>query len=698
MEKKLFRVGVDIGGTFTDLVALGESGEIINIKVPTTPKNPSIGVLDSFHRFTKGIDVKDIELIVHATTIATNAILGQVELNLPKTALITTYGFKDIVEIGRQRRAELYNLFFQKPKQLIQRKFRFEVRERIDAFGNIIEPLNINDVYSIIDKIKSEGIEAVAICFLNSYVNPIHELRVKEEVIKNLPNLYVCCSSEVTKEYREYERFSTTIVNVMLMPIVSKYLKNLIDGLREFKISAPFFIMQSSGGMASIDYVSKKPTTIIESGPASGVVASAFYSNILGLRDVISFDMGGTTAKAGSIRKGIIESTSEYEVAGRVHKGRIVKGSGYPIRGSFIDLAECSAGGGTMAWVDEIGALRVGPLSAGAYPGPACYGLGGLEPTVTDANLILGRLNPKFLLGGELQIRMDLAKRAIEERICNKTGLSLIEAAAGIIKIANSEMAKIIRIVSVERGYDPRDFTMIAFGGAGPMHACALAEEINLHSVIIPPNPGLFSALGLVVSDFKYEVIKSIMKNVSFEIVNEVEQVFNDLEIEGLNMMPKFFKGDIIVQRYLDMRYVGQSYELIIPIAKPLTNESLMKLIDDFHNKHEETYGYSAREGDVEIVNARVVIIGIVKKPRLKVIEKGEAQYSIDSVIGEREVFFEESNQYINCKVFNREKLKSGNIIDGPAIIEQYDSTIVVYPNWLAEIDNYGNVIMRWKK
>jgi len=694
----LFRIGVDIGGTFTDLVALKDTGEIVNIKVPTTPKNPSIGVIDSFRRFIKDSDPKDVELIVHATTIATNALLGQAELNLPKTALITTYGFKDVIEIGRQRRAELYNLFFKKPKQLIPRKYRFEVRERVDARGNIVEPLNVDDVRSAIDRVRSEGIEALAICFLNSYINPVHELKVKDEVVKSLPSLYVCCSSEVTGEYREYERFSTATVNVMLTPIVSKYLKGLTEGLKELNVSAPFFVMQSSGGIASVDYASMKPIAIIESGPASGVVASAFYSSLLGLKDVISFDMGGTTAKAGSIRRGIVELTSEYEVGGRVHKGRMVKGSGYPVRGSFIDLAECSAGGGTIAWVDEAGALRVGPLSAGAYPGPACYGLGGLEPTVTDANLVLGRLNPEYLLGGEVRISMDLAVKAIEEKICRKADLTLTEAAAGVLKIVNSEMAKIIRIVSVERGYDPRDFTMIAFGGAGPMHACALAEEINIRSIIVPPNPGLFSALGLVVSDFRYEVVKAVMVKVDRGIAKEVEDTLKALEVEAVNTISRFFRGDITILRYLDMRYVGQSYELTIPVAKPFTDSQVPKLLDDFHGRHKEAYGYSAREGEVEAVNARVVAIGIVKKPRLKEVEKCGSQYPSESVIGEREVFFEEFNKYVNCKVFRREKLKSGNVISGPAIIEQYDSTIVVYPSWTAEVDGYGNILMRWQK
>jgi N-methylhydantoinase A len=692
----MFRIGIDIGGTFTDLVAINdETGEIINIKVPTTPRNPVNGIINSLNKFTKTEPNPNIEMLIHATTIATNAILGQTELNLPKAALITTYGFRDIVEIGRQRRPELYNLFFQKPRQLIPRKYRFEVRERIDSHGNIVTPLNVEDVNNIINILKNEGIEALAICFLNSYVNPIHEVRVKEMVKEALPYLNISCSSEVIREYREYERFSTTIVNVLLIPIVSRYLKMLTDELKKINISAPLFVMQSNGGMVSIDYASMKPVTIVESGPAAGVVASSFYAGVLGVENVISFDMGGTTAKAGSIRRGNIEVTLEYEVAGRVHKGRIVKGSGYPIKGSFIDLAECSAGGGTIAWVDEAGALRVGPLSAGAFPGPACYGLGGENPTVTDANLILGRLNQKYLLNGEMPISIDLARNAIKEKICNKLNLSITEAASGIVRIINSEMAKIIRMVSVERGYDPRDFTIIGFGGAGPMHVCALAEDIGVRSIVIPPNPGLFSALGLLVSDFKYEVTESVMSRATPSIANDLENLFKKLERRGLEFLTSFFKGDIIVSRYLDMRYIGQSYELIIPTTKPLGDESIINSIKYFHDRHEEAYGYSARENEVEIVNARVVVTGVVKKPKFKRIEKGGSEPPTESIIENRRVFFEDFNDYVNCKVFRREKLKAGNIINGPAIIEQYDSTTIIYPKWNAEIDSYGNILMR---
>jgi len=636
---------------------------------------------------------KDVTLVTHATTIATNALLGQSDLSLPKAALIATHGFRDIVEIGRQRRAELYNLFFQKPRQLIPRRYTFEERERIDAYGNIVTPLNANDLNTILDKARSEGIQAIAVCFLNSYINPVHELEVVESIKASSPGVCVCCSSDVAREYREYERFSTAIVNVMLMPIVSTYLENLASGLGKMRMSSPLLIMQSSGGMASTGYVSAKPVSIIESGPAAGVVASAFHSRILGIDNVISFDMGGTTAKAGAIRGGVVEVTSEYEVAGGLHKGRIAKGSGYPLRGSFVDLAECSAGGGTIAWVDDGGALRVGPSSAGASPGPACYGSGGSDPTVTDANLLLGRLNPNHLLNGEKPIHIDLAKQALEEKICKRVGMPVIDVASGIVKIVNSEMAKIISMVSIERGYDPRDFAIIAFGGAGPMHVCALAEDIGIGKVVVPPNPGLFSAFGLLVSDLKYEATSAVMAGVE-SIQDNLETVFLEMERDVMKTM-SFFEGKIAAERYLDMRYVGQSYELLIPIDRPATNSSLKDAAKAFHERHREVYGYSAWDADVEVVNARVVAVGVVEKPKLKTVDKGGANPPEESIIEQREVFFEEAGGFVESPVFRREELKAGNTIAGPAIIEQYDSTTVVYPQWASKIDSYGNVILK---
>ncbi len=511
----MFRVSVDVGGTFTDLVALDEeTGAVENIKVPSVPRNPERGVTDAFAKWLDGHSADKVRLVGHATTIATNALLGQVDLEVPNIALITTKGFRDVVEIGRQRRAEVYNLFFQRPPQLVERRLRFEVAERVDHDGTVSEKLDEAGLSSVLDEIRRLGISSIAISFLNSYANRAHEERALSLAKERRTAPYLTASCHISNEYREYERTSTAVVNAVLMPIIHKYLTQLGGDLRSLSVEAPLYVMQSNGGLSTAANVSEKPATIVESGPAAGVIAAAWLSELVGAGDIVSFDMGGTTAKAGTVRGRMPEVVPEYEVAGHIHMGRLVKGSGYPVRFPFIDLAECSSGGGTIAWADEGGALRVGPTSAGAYPGPACYGRGGTQPTITDANLLLGRLNTSSLLSGGMPIYPEKGRIALEE-LGEKIGLGAEETAISIIRIANSMMGKILRIVSVERGYDPRSFTLIAFGGAGPMHVCPLAEELEVNRIIVPPNPGMFSALGLLTADLFHDYVRPVVKRVS---------------------------------------------------------------------------------------------------------------------------------------------------------------------------------------
>ena len=695
-----YRVSIDIGGTFTDLVALNEeSGGILNIKVPSTPREPAKAVIRALREFLGKTSDAEVSVIVHATTIATNTLLGQISLELPKTALITTKGFRDIIEIGRQRRHELYNLFIQKPRTLIPRRLRFEVEERIGPKGEILTPLNKTQVKSLAPQLKRENVKAVAVALLFSYINQKHEREIGKMLKKSLPKIYVSLSSEVAPEYREYERTSTAVVNAILMPIISNYLNELQRKIRKLGIKAPLCVMKSDGGIATKTIASKKPVGIVESGPAAGVIASAFYGRLLGIKNVLSFDMGGTTAKAGAIKEAKPEIISEYEVAGKVHSGRIVKGSGYPVRHAFIDLAECSAGGGTIAWIDEGKALQVGPISAGAEPGPACYGKGGKQPTVTDANVVLGRLNPKYMLGGEMKIYPKLSEKVILKEICKKIRLELTEAAAGIIKIANSAMAKILRIVSVERGHDPRDFVLMCFGGAGPMHGCALAEELNIAKIIVPQNPGLFSAYGLLAADFQNTLVKAIMKLIDKVNVENVEADFQKLELKGAKLLEKQHVPKMYMRfiRQMDLRYFGQSYELTIPTSKPLTTEILRQTVEKFHKKHMAIYGYAVKEEPVELVNLRLVAIGLIKKPKLKEKPLSGEKPPKDAVTARRKVFFEKDSSYIETSIYQREKLKTGNRIDGPAVIEQYDATTVVYPNWTASVDKFGNIILSAK-
>ncbi|RJS89117.1 hydantoinase/oxoprolinase family protein [Candidatus Bathyarchaeota archaeon] len=690
----MFRVSIDVGGTFTDLVAMDDQGELINIKVPTTPRSPEEGVLEAFKVLLKEHEPGDIRLVTHATTITTNALFGQISLELPKAALITTRGFRDVLEIGRQRRPELYNLFFQRPRPLVPRRYRYELRERIGPNGEELEPVSPEDLADIIDGIRHEGIRSVAVGLINSYANPRHEEEVREALERACPGVYVTISCEISPEYREYERISTAVVNVVLIPIVHAYMESLLRSLKRLGVSAPFYVMQSNGGLARAGSIIFRPATIVESGPASGVVASAFYGRLLGLGDVMSFDMGGTTAKAGAVRGGVPETVSEYEVGGRVHRGRVVKGSGYPVRFPFIDLAECSAGGGTIAWVDEGGALRVGPLSAGAHPGPACYGLGNREPTITDANLVLGRLNQRYLLGGEMRIHADLAREALRRRICDPLGLDLPEAASSIVEISNSIMAKILRMVSVERGYDPRSFSLIAFGGAGPMHACALAEELGIPLIVVPVNPGLFSAMGLLVSDVVHIYLRAVMRTADEVSPSDLEEAFRELEGKGERLLGEdgFPQERMVFLRELDMRYIGQSYELSIPAPRPLSEGGFRGVVGLFHERHRGVYGYAAEGEAVEVVNVRLRAVGVMAKPRLRTYPEEGPEPKRGSVVERREVFFEALDDYTECPVYRRARLAPGNRVEGPAIIEQYDSTTVLYPGWKAHVDEFRNL------
>ena len=692
----MFRVSIDVGGTFTDLVAMDKEGTLINIKVPTTPKNLEVGVLEALKEFLKDHSPKDIELVTHSTTVTTNALLGQIGLELPKVALVTTKGFRDVLEIGRQKRAELYNLFFHRVRPLVPRSRRYEIRERISSDGEELEPVCSEDLHEIMKEIRKERVRSVAIGLINAYVNPRHEEDVKKTLEEKCPEIYVTASYDISPEYREYERISTTVVNGALIPIVHTYIENLLRLLKELGMSAPFYVMQSNGGLSRSENIIHKPATIVESGPASGVVASAFYGNLLGLRNVISFDMGGTTAKAGAVRGGVPEVVAEYEVGGKVHRGRLVKESGYPVRFPFIDLAECSSGGGTIAWVDTGGALRVGPISAGAHPGPACYGLGNMEPTITDANLVLGRLNQRHLLGGKMKIYVELAREGLRGKICEPLGLDVVEASSSIVEIANSMMANILRMVSVERGYDPRSFTLIAFGGAGPMHACALAEELEIPLIVVPVNPGLFSALGLLVSDVVHSYLRAVMRTVNRTSPSDLEAVFKELENEGRRNLEEdgFTLDKMVFLREFDARYIGQSYELTVQAPSIVSEETLRQVVDLFHKKHASIYGYAAKDEAVELVNVRLRAVGMMAKPALRSHAEKETEPPRGSIIEKREVFFEDFDMYVESPVYVKEKLRSGNRIEGPAIVEQYDSTIVLYPKWIAKLDEFKNLRM----
>jgi N-methylhydantoinase A len=451
--------------------------------------------------------------------------------------------------------------------------------------------------------------------------------------------------------------------------------------------------MRSDGGVTAAELAKQKPVSVVESGPAAGVIAASFYGKTLRLRNIMSFDMGGTTAKAGLIKDCTPNLVTEYEVGGKVHSGRIIKGSGYPIRFPFIDLSECSAGGGTIAWVDAGGALKVGPISAGAIPGPACYDMGGQDPTITDANLVLGRLNPNYILGGTMKVNGQLSIETIEEKICNQTELNVLQAAVGIVGIVNSTMAKILRIVSVERGHDPRDFTLIAFGGAGPMHACALAEDLGISKIVIPPSPGFFSALGMLTADFKYHSTHPILKSFDEVDPTSIEEMYKEMEDKDRRIMEKGNTTflDTFCVRQVDMRYQGQAFELIVPTSRPFDEARLKQLILAFHDKHRSVYGYAIDGSAVELVNLRLETIGVTSKPNLRkaLLGKPDASEALKTI---RSVFFEDSKIYTECPIYDRQRLTPGNVVEGPVIIEQYDATTVIYPRWNGFVGEYGEL------
>ena len=683
-----WRVGVDIGGTFTDLVALADDGRLIRHKVSSTPRAPEDGLLDALRALLDEVAADEIALVAHASTIATNALLGQVHLELPRVAFITTEGFRDVLEIGRQNRSAIYDLNVTRPKPLARREDRLVVRERRTHDGGVIVALETASVDRAVATIAERGIRAVAVGLLHADVDGAHERAIGDALREAIPDVEVSLSSEIDPQYREYERFSTTVLNAALTPIVQAYLERVARGVRAAGVEAPIFVMRSDGGMAALKSASRRPATLIESGPASGVIGAAYVGRVLGIENVLSFDMGGTTAKAGTIFGGVPEISASFEAAGSTHSGRSVKGSGYPVRFPFVDLAEVSAGGGTIAWVDAAGTLRVGPVSAGADPGPACYGHGD-RPTVTDANVVLRRLNPRALLDGAFPIDAERSHAAVRS-VAAPLGGDVERAAAGIVALVDAEMAKVLRIVSVERGHDPRDFTLLAFGGGGPLHACAVAADIGVGNLVVPPSPGVFSAYGLLAADVRVTTVRSLVAPADDDTWSRGRTLFDALARESDAGLAEqgVAKGDRSFVRELDLRYVGQSTELVVTAP-----QSLDGAVEAFHLRHEQRYGFAARQDPVEIVTARVVGIGTTPKPRLvEVAAPARRAPEQRTVREQRDVF--DGAAFVATPVYARALLRPGDAFDGPAVVEQYDATTYVARAWNARVDGYGNLVM----
>jgi len=667
-------VGTDVGGTFTDVVIFDEESRksLEVIKVPTNLKRPELAILKALTKYQGRTE--QFALVSHATTIATNSLLTH--SGLAETALITNEGFRDVLEIGRQRRPEIYNLDTKRPRQLVRRRNRFTVRGRRLVNGSSLTPLVENDLLTVSGAIIERGIESVAISFLNSYINPADEVKAEKILRRSGFKGHIDLSSRIDPQYREYERTSTTVVNSSLTPSVSRYLQRLKKELERIGVRSPLYVMNSDGTASTTAQAAKHPISIIESGPAAGVLSSRNLVKHLSLTKAITFDMGGTTAKAGTIVSGRPDLAYEFEAAGRTYHGRSIKGSGYPVRQPFIDLAEVSAGGGTIAQIDETGNLKVGPESAGADPGPAAYGKGGTQATVTDANIVAGRINPSKLLGGQLKLRNDLAVRAIG-KLSRRLGTSIDKTADRILRIVNSNMSKALRLVSVERGRDPREYSMIAFGGAGPVHACDLAEELQIKRIIVPIHPGLFSAFGLLTADLSRTFIQPIIKQAAINIeptfIQLREQTRKSLKQEG-------FTSYQTVQQ-VDLRYQGQAYEITLPYRKN-TN-----LAQSFGREHKSLYGYSS-DDTVEAVNAR--IRAIIPIPKAKLTKKRLKPAKPPAPTSSRKMSL--LGSWRKVPVYDREKLFPGVRGKGPCIIEEYDSTTVIGKNWKWKIDPYQDL------
>jgi len=689
------RVAIDIGGTFTDATLIDDTtGKVAIAKVSTTPADPSEGFMEALERALGqgSVSAAQVGFVFHATTVATNAII---EGKTARSGFVTTDGFRDLLEIARQVRPTLYDTQFEKPRPLVPRDRAVGVRERLGPKGEVLLPLDEGSVRAAAAVLRREGVESVAVCLLHSYVNPAHEQRVGELLAEELPGIPISLSAEVAPEFREYLRASTTVINAVIRPVVARYLERIERRLADAGIRAKLLVMQSSGGVFSSEAAARRPVFMVESGPAAGVIASAHLGEGLGYRDILSFDMGGTTAKVGLIQEGRPSVTKDYQVGG--HAGAGVGGqslSGYPVRTPVVDLVEIGAGGGSIAWVDSGGLLRVGPRSAGADPGPVCYRRGGSEPTVTDANVVLGRLNPGYFLGGEISLDLESARRAIEEHCAGPLRLSVVAAASGIVEIANAAMVNALQLISVQRGYDPRGFVLFAFGGAGPVHANALARDAEMPTLLIPRSPGIFSATGLLATDLKRDASVTIVRRIDALDPAEVEAMFVGLEGEGAAELAReqIAPAAIEFRRQIDVRYVGQSYELAIQTPGRFDAAAVGSLLERFHAEHDRAYGFSAPGEPAECVSVRLTSVGRIARPPLSPLALPGGTLEVKE---RRPVYFAEAGDYVDCAVYDRYALPAGARFSGPGIVEEFDSTTVVHPGYSAEVDAYGNLVLR---
>ena len=675
------RVATDIGGTFTDLVAVDDQGKTILTKSHTTPPNFEEGVIKVIQK--SGVCPQEIKDFIHGTTTIINALT---ERKGAKTALITTKGFRDVLEIARCNRPDLFNMVFAKPRPFIPRYLRKEVEERVSFDGKVVTPLNEEDIKAAVEYFKKEKVEAIAVCYINSYANDEHEKRTVELIRKLWPEVFVTSSIEVTKEWREYERTSTIALNSYVMPVASSYIDNLDRRLKEAGCHAKEYIMQSNGGTTTFEQAKQTPINMVESGPVAGVYGSAILGKMIGERNIIAFDVGGTTAKCSLIDNGEVKVTTEYRIE------RTESYAGYPIMAPVVDIVEIGNGGGSTAWLDEAGSLKVGPQSAGAVPGPVAYGIGGTEPTTTDACLVTGRLSAENF---DNQVDMDAVRAAIQEKVGDAFGMDTDEAAMSILRVAEANMYNALKLISVRRGYDPRDFTMVAFGGGGPMHCAYLAKELNIRKVIVPIAAPVFSAWGMLMTDVRHDYIQTNIRRMNEVSAEELNDMWEGLLSQAQEQSEKedIPKENIVCNYIADMRYMGQEHTVKVNVPPiPWSEETKEEIIQRFHDTHEHFYTFRLTDTPTEIVNLHLVAYGRLTKPELAKIPPQEGPVE-DAKKEIRKVYYAEDG-WMDTPVYLREKLGRGAVLDGPVIVEEAAASAVAAKGQRITVDDYGNLII----
>jgi N-methylhydantoinase A len=667
------RVAVDVGGTFTDICILDEDGGEVQVgKVPSTadPIEAVVGgVVDA------GIDLRDVVVFTHGTTVATNALITR---NLPPAAMVTTRHFRDVIEIRRGTKSDLWDAYNDVAPPYIRRRDRFEVTERIDHGGEVVTALDEDDARRVADTLRRRGVKTVAVCFVNAHANPAHEDRMREILEEELPEVTVSTSAEVLPEIFEHERFSTTVANAVLSPLISGYVNRLQDRLAGSGYGGDVLLLHSGGGVMTPKLAQRFAVRLAASGIAAGAIASRHIATLCGYPNAIGFDMGGTSTDVSLVYQGEERVTKEWFVE-----------YGYPICFPSIEVLTIGAGGGSFAWIDEAGSLRNGPQSAGAHPGPACYGRGNDRPTNTDANLVLGRLGDE-LIGGAMVLDRAAAERAVQEHIAQPLALGLVEAADAIIKVANANMADAVRLISIRRGYDPREFCLVAFGGAGPLHGAALAEDLSIPTVLVPPSPGITSALGCLLVDVRHDLSAMFLAHVDTVDRHALETEFEKLEAEARERLEAegVPEAQMSMQRLVDMRYLGQWRSLTVPVSAPA---DLADAVARFHAEHERAYNYRRDGSPVEIYRLGLRAVGVTPKPELK---RHELDGGGTRARGSRAVYFGSADAAVETPLYLRADLPAGARLEGPAVVDQLDSTTVVPPGWRAEVDEWLNIRM----